>query len=188
MTASPLAAGQATALQAAFRAAMASVCAPVSVVTTLVDGLPCGTTVNAFASLSMQPPMVLVSLDLGSDLLALMRQSGRFELNVLSSQTGLALNSARKGGSAKFAGVPWEVAAAVPRIPEATGFVASAVGQLVPGGDHVAVFGHVLMAVSADRPPLTYLARVFGTHAPVLPPDMRAIYRAGPPGAGGGRR
>ena len=187
MTASPLAAGQATALQAAFRAAMASVGAPVSVVTTLVDGLPCGTTVNAFASLSMQPPMVLMSLDLGSDLLALMRQSGGFGLNVLSSsQTGLALNFARKGGSAKFAGVPWEVAAAVPRIPEATGFVASTVGQLVPGGDHVVVFGHVLMAVSADRPPLTYQARVFGTHAPVLPPDMRAIYRAGPPGAGGG--
>ena len=107
MTASPLPASRPTALQAAFRAAMASVGAPVSVVTTLVDGLPCGTTVNAFASLSMQPPMVLMALDLGSDLLALMRQSGGFGLNVLSSsQTGLALNFARKGGSGKFAGRP----------------------------------------------------------------------------------
>ena len=131
---------------------------------------PYGTTVSAFASLSLQPPMVLVSLDLGSDLLALMRQSGRFGLNVLSSsQTGLALNFARKGGAGKFAGVPWEVAAAVPRIPEATGFVACTVGELVAGGDHVVVFGHVLMATSAARPPLTYQARVFGAHAPVLP-------------------
>jgi len=95
MTASPPGPGQTTALQGAFRAAMASVCTPVSVVTTLADGLPHGTTVSAFVSLSMQPPMVLVSLDLGSDLLALIRQTGRFGLNVLSSsQTGLALNFA----------------------------------------------------------------------------------------------
>jgi len=170
MTATPVAVGQATALQAAFRAAMASVCTPVSVVTTLADGLPYGTTVSAFTSLSMQPPMVLVSLDLTSDLLVLIRQTGRFGLNVLSSsQTGLALNFARKGGPGKFTGVPWEVAAAVPRIPEATGFVACTVGKLVAGGDHVVVFGHVLMATSADSLPLTYQARVFGTHAPVLP-------------------
>jgi flavin reductase (DIM6/NTAB) family NADH-FMN oxidoreductase RutF len=170
MKASPVGAGQTTALQGAFRAAMASVCTPVSVVTTLADGLPYGTTVSAFTSLSMQPPMVLVSLDLGSDLLALIRQTGRFGLNVLcSSQTGLALNFARKGGATKFAGVSWEVAAAVPRIPEAAGFVACTAGQLVAGGDHVVVFGHVLMATSAGSPPLTYQARVFGTHAPVRP-------------------
>jgi flavin reductase (DIM6/NTAB) family NADH-FMN oxidoreductase RutF len=170
MTARPVAAGQATALQAAFREAMASVCTPVSVVTTLTDGLPYGTTVSAFASLSMQPPMVLVSLDLGSDLLSLVRQTGRFGLNVLSSsQTGLALNFARKGGTAKFTDVPWEVAAAVPRIPEAAGFVACTVDQVVAGGDHAVVFGHVVMAVSADSLPLTYRARVFGTHAPLLP-------------------
>jgi len=167
MSGSPVAAGPPTALQAAFRTAMASVCTPVSVVTTLADGLPYGTTVSAFASLSMAPPMVLVSLDPGSDLLALVRQTGRFGLNVLSSsQTALALIFARKGGAGKFAGVPWEVAAAVPRIPEAAGFVACAVDQLVPGGDHVVVFGQVLIAASASTPPLTYQARVFGTHAP----------------------
>src|SRR5579871_3916094 len=111
MSGNPGATGQPTALQAAFRTAMASVCTPVSVVTTLADGLPYGTTVSAFASLSMEPPMVLVSLDLGSDLLALVRQTGRFGLNVLaSSQTALALNFARKGGAGKFAGVAWEVA------------------------------------------------------------------------------
>ena len=170
MIAIPVAAGETTALQAAFRAAMASICTPVSVVTTLADGLPYGTTVSAFASLSLQPPMVLVSLDLGSDLLVLIRQTGRFGLNVLScSQTGLALNFARKGGAGKFAGVAWEVAAAVPRIPEATGFVACTVDKLVAGGDHVVVFGHVLMAASAESPPLTYQARVFGTHAPAPP-------------------
>jgi flavin reductase (DIM6/NTAB) family NADH-FMN oxidoreductase RutF len=48
---------------------MADVCTPVAVVTTLRGDRPHGTTVSAFASLSMSPPMVLVSLDLRSDLL-----------------------------------------------------------------------------------------------------------------------
>ena len=40
-----------------FRAVMAGVATPVSVVTTLTDGHPHGTTVSAFASLSMARPM-----------------------------------------------------------------------------------------------------------------------------------
>ena len=44
-----------------FRAAMSHVAAPVSIVTSVVDGVPWGTTVSAFASLSMDPPMLLIS-------------------------------------------------------------------------------------------------------------------------------
>jgi hypothetical protein len=51
-----------------FREAMAGVPTPVTVATSMAGGLPHGTTVSAFATLSMAPPMVLVSLDRGSDL------------------------------------------------------------------------------------------------------------------------
>jgi flavin reductase (DIM6/NTAB) family NADH-FMN oxidoreductase RutF len=96
-------------LQSAFREVMASVCTPVSVVTAVADDRPHGTTVSAFASLSMTPPMVLVALDRGSDLLAVVRSTGRFGLNVLGSdQCALASTFARKGPD-KFAGVPWEL-------------------------------------------------------------------------------
>ncbi len=47
----------------AFRDVMAGVCTPVTVVTALDGDRPHGTTVSAFASLSMAPPMVLVALD-----------------------------------------------------------------------------------------------------------------------------
>jgi flavin reductase (DIM6/NTAB) family NADH-FMN oxidoreductase RutF len=72
-------------LSSLFRDVMSSVCSPVSVVTTHLDGEPFGTTVSAFASLSMSPPMVLVCLDESSDLLAAVRRTDRFGLNVLSS-------------------------------------------------------------------------------------------------------
>jgi flavin reductase (DIM6/NTAB) family NADH-FMN oxidoreductase RutF len=167
MTATPVSSPP-TVLQGAFREVMASVCTPVSVVTAMSGDLPHGTTVSAFASLSMDPPMVLVSLDLGSDLLAVIKVTGYFGLNVLGSgQAGLATKFARKGGTGKFADVPWELDGGVPRIPGASGFLACEVDCLVPGGDHIIVLGKVLVACTADARPLTYHSRAFGTHVAI---------------------
>lgn len=152
-------------LQDRFREVMAGVATPVSVVTTLSDGRPHGTTVSAFASLSMTPPMVLVSLDRGSDLLTLVRRSGRFGLNVLGThQTALALAFAKKGID-KFTGVLWDEEDGLPRLPGAPGWLSCDVADLVDGGDHVVVLGAVRTAETATGKPLTYHARVFGTHA-----------------------
>ncbi|WP_366525509.1 flavin reductase family protein [Mumia sp.] len=62
---------------------MSHVAAAVSVVTVLEDGVPHGTTVSAFMSLSMEPPMMLVSLDARSSLLTRVRLGSRLGGNVL---------------------------------------------------------------------------------------------------------
>ncbi|MGY1840186.1 MULTISPECIES: flavin reductase family protein [unclassified Modestobacter] len=154
------------ALATRFREVMAGVATPVSVVTSMAGGLPHGTTVSAFASLSMDPPMVLVSLDRGSELLALLRESGRFGVNVLGADhSSLALTFARKGGTGKFAGVAWEADHDLPRLPGVPGWLACEVAQLVEGGDHVVALGTVVAAETTGGQPLTYHGRVFGTHA-----------------------
>lgn len=113
-----------------FREVMSRVCTPVSVITSLDGNRPHGTTVSAFASLSMDPPMVLVSLDRGSDLLTLVRDTGRFGMNILAhDQSGLALTFARKGPD-KFATVDWTIASNVPRLPGVAGFLACSVTTL----------------------------------------------------------
>ncbi len=156
-----------TPLAEEFRAVMAGVATPVSVVTTLTDGDPHGTTVSAFASLSMSPPMVLVSLDRGSELLARLAVGSPFGVNVLGSdQAPLALAFARKGAG-KFAGVPWTEDGGVPRLTGSPGWLACTVTQLVDGGDHVVVLGEVRAAATGGGAPLTYHARTFGTHAAV---------------------
>ncbi len=153
-------------LQLVFRKVMSGVATPVSVITAIGDGLPHGTTVSAFASLSMEPPMVLVALDRGSDLLAMVRQTGRFGVNMLSAtQSATALAFARKGGTSKISSICWQVDHDLPRIPGALGWLACDVEQYVDGGDHVVLLGVVRAADTADGPPLTYHARVFGTHA-----------------------
>ncbi|MFI5607469.1 flavin reductase family protein [Amycolatopsis sp. NPDC051903] len=153
-----------SALGAQFREVMSGVCTPVSVVTALDGRRPHGTTVSAFASLSLAPPMVLVSLDRTSDLLTVVRRGGRFGLNVLESgQAELAKRFARKG-MAKFDGVSWELDDDLPRLAGASGWVACRVEKLIEGGDHVVALGLVLAADSVPLAPLTYHARTFGTH------------------------
>jgi flavin reductase (DIM6/NTAB) family NADH-FMN oxidoreductase RutF len=164
------AAGPAGVDAATFRAVMASVAAPVAVVTVMAGDRPHGSTVSAFTSLSLHPPMVLVALDRSADLLRYIRDSGEFGVNVLAAdQAPLARAFARKGEH-KFAGVAWVREAGVPRLPASAGWLACAVESLVPGGDHEVVLGRVIAAEHADFPPLTYHQRSFGTHQPEGPP------------------
>ncbi|MEN3304587.1 MAG: hypothetical protein V7603_789 [Micromonosporaceae bacterium] len=155
-------------LQQAFREAMARVCVPVAVVTAVsAVGRPHGTTVSAFSSLSLDPPMVLVCLDRRSDLLALLHPGRPFGVNVLlRSQSEVARRFARKG-HAKFAGTPWTCPAGVPRLTGAGAFLACRTERLVDGGDHVIVLGTVTTANAVAAAPLTYHDRGFGTHLPL---------------------
>src|ERR1700758_4373873 len=99
----------------AFRDLMAAVCAQVTIVPAAEDG-PFGTTVSAFASLSLRPPMVVVALDRSSDLLAMLRVTGRFGVNILNSRQHLvAVRFAGKGGD-KFRDVGWTETDGLPRL------------------------------------------------------------------------
>src|SRR3984957_2411808 len=77
-----MAKGDSMVAEEVFRDLMAAVCAPVTIVTAAEDG-PFGTTVSAFASLSLRPPMVTVALDRGSRLLEPVLRTRRFGVNVL---------------------------------------------------------------------------------------------------------
>ena len=154
-------------LPARFLDTMAGACSSVSVVTTVAAGVPHGTTVSAFCSLSVNPPMILVSLDNTSRLLRHVRDSGRFGLNLLASdQSDLARRFATKAGD-KFAGVGHDLAGGAPRLSAAAGWVSCELHAELPGGDHTILLGTVSDAVSTGRTPLTYYSRSFGTHVPV---------------------
>ena len=109
-----------------FRDTLARVPTPVTVVTSHIDRRPHGTTVSAFSSLSLEPPMILVSLDQNSDLLKIIQESGRFGVNVLASgQQSLATTFARKGAD-KFADVAWYMDHGAPGSPaRASGWCAA---------------------------------------------------------------
>ena len=151
-------------LEKSFRQAMGNVASPVSVVTTIEDGLPHGTTVSAFTSLSMDPAMLLVSLDNASTLLPRLTVGARFGVNVLAShQDQIALRFAQKRES-KFDDIPWFADDEAPRLVDAHAWVALDVTSLTAAGDHTIVIGSVVNAQASPGTPLTYYQRAFGTH------------------------
>ncbi|AWK74342.1 flavin reductase [Rhodococcus oxybenzonivorans] len=151
-------------IAASLKEVMAAVCTPVSVVTAMDGERPHGTTVSAFTSLSMTPPMVLVSLDRSSALLGIIQRSGRFGVNILGSAQSAAATAFACKGADKFADTPWTRVSGVPRLDGAPGWVVCDASAFVEGGDHILILGDVREAVAHDGPPLTYFRRDFGTH------------------------
>jgi len=115
---------------------MAQFATGVAVVTTRG---PAGLTTNAFTSLSLDPMLVLVCLDLGSRTLAAVRKHERLAVNVLAvDQEELAVKFAGKASHAeKFEDVSWHEENGVPVLDGTVAWVAGPVRELVPGGDHV---------------------------------------------------
>ena len=148
---------------AVFRDTLARVPTPVTVVTSHIDAKPHGTTVSAFSSLSLEPPMILVSLDQNSDLLKVITESRRFGVNVLAAgQQSLATTFARKGAD-KFAGVAWYMDHDAPRLAGKGQWLVCRTEQLVTAGDHVIIIGLVEHADTHSFEPLLYRQRAFGT-------------------------
>jgi len=144
-----------------FRDTLAGVPAPVTIVTTTSDQGPHGTTVNAFSSLSAEPPLVLVALDRSSDLLKLLPQTGRFAVNLLAGdQEELGVTCAKKGPE-KFNKVPWHEDRGLPRIEGAAAWLACDIQEFLRGGDHVIVVGLVTACESEKDEALVYHRRRF---------------------------
>jgi flavin reductase (DIM6/NTAB) family NADH-FMN oxidoreductase RutF len=150
----------------AFRDLMAAVCAPVTVVTAAGETGPQGTTVSAFASLSLRPPLITAALDRHSASLARILVTRRFGVNVLgSADDEIAVRFALAPVADRFTGLDWTMAQGLPRLDRAIGWAACELERTVPGGDHLLLIGQVVHAESSPAPPLVYGQRTFGTHS-----------------------
>jgi flavin reductase (DIM6/NTAB) family NADH-FMN oxidoreductase RutF len=148
------------------RRAMAHVPTPVTVVTAPGDRAPAGATASAVASLSLEPPLMLVCLDRASRTLEAVRRAGSFAVNVLAAE-----GEAHARGFAslaphpqKWEGVPWTEHGGVPVLDEALVWTACELRDLLDGGDHVIVTGTVLDLGSRQGTPLVFHE---GTYRPL---------------------
>ena len=137
----------------------------VTVVSAFQTSRPAGATASAVCSLSLEPMMMLVCLDLDSRSLAAVRESGRFGISVLGeSQRDAAELFATKSSQAdKWDAVRWQERLGVPIIEGSLARVVCEVAEIIPGGDHVIVTGEVLEVEAEDQPgePLIYHGGLF---------------------------
>jgi flavin reductase (DIM6/NTAB) family NADH-FMN oxidoreductase RutF len=138
----------------------------------------CGLTVNAFTSVSLEPPMVLVCLDRSSNTHACVEACGELSVNVLASdQAAIAVRFAQKRDD-KFDGVPYRTGeGGLPLIEGASAWVEARVEAAFDGGDHTIFLAHVLHAESAEAEPLVFHDGSFaevGGEVPVVRPAREA--------------
>ncbi len=150
----------------AFRRTMGYFVTGVSVITTLDVARPWGTTVNAFSSISLEPPLVMVALDRKRKIGPVIRSIGRYAVNVLGEDQQ-ALSDCFAGAAVRpdrdeFCGAPWRPG--VTGQPLLAGAIASfecTVVDIQPVGDHELFIGRVenLEAREAGAMPLLYYRR-----------------------------
>ena len=158
--------------QSAFKDAMSQLAAAVAIVTTGSATDPHGTTVSAFMSLSLDPPMVLVSLDQRSSLLALLAEGASIGINVLSTEQNVLARRFATKGVDRFAGVEWQMADGAPQLAGNHTWVAGRVAQMIAAGDHVLVLVDVAATDVNTNCPLLYWQREFGTHGAIQPGEV----------------
>ncbi len=141
-----------------FRAAMGRFATGITVVTYLIDGKAIGMTANAFMSVSLDPPLVLVSVRIQGSFVSAVREGDRYGISFLSHD--------QEQVSQHFGGKPIEAFEA--ELENFNGFpvIANAIGNLVvvakdihEAGDHLLYISEVEHLRYVENPrPILYFA------------------------------
>lgn len=130
----------------------------ITVITAIApDGTKLGLTVNSFSSLSLDPPMILWSLDKKSKSLDALSAASHFAVNVLASDQMDVSNNFARTSDEKFDGV--DLMPSEFDLPLLAGTVAHLecknINQ-IEGGDHIIFIGKVENFEMGDKKPLLY--------------------------------
>jgi flavin reductase (DIM6/NTAB) family NADH-FMN oxidoreductase RutF len=141
-----------------FRRACALFPTGVAVVTTrAADGTAHGLTVNAFCSLSLDPPLILVAIDRACSVLDTFEKAERFAINFLSvDQQDLSVRFSQLP-EGRFAGVSWSPGTdGAPLIEGTIGSIECRTTNIIDAGDHRALIGEVVAASVGEGAPLVF--------------------------------
>jgi flavin reductase (DIM6/NTAB) family NADH-FMN oxidoreductase RutF len=132
----------------------------VAVVTSAGPGGAGGMTANALCSLSLEPLLALVCFENSARTLPIVRDAGRFAVNVLASgQEHLAgVFASKLPESEKLDGVAHRLEQGVPVIEGSLAWAACLLRELIAGGDHTIGIGEVIAMGLGDGDPLLWYA------------------------------
>ena len=151
-----------------FRNALGTFATGVTIITAIsAEGKPYGLTCNSFASVSLNPPLVLWSLGMFSQGLSTFQNATHFAVNVLSASQQALSNKFAKSSGDKFDGVDWKPG--LGNAPILAGCVANfqcRAANRYYGGDHVIFLGAVEAYAYNGQEPLLFARGGYGRFAP----------------------
>ncbi len=142
----------------AFRAALGRFASGITVVTAQdAAGRDAGMTISAFCSVSLSPPLLMVSVAKNASMHDVLTQSAHFAVNILSdSQEPISRRFSSKEGD-RFDGVGFkrgQTGAAL--LDDVVAWIECRRVAAHDAGDHVLVIGETLAMDTSDRRPLLY--------------------------------
>ena len=130
----------------------------ITVITALApDGTKIGLTVNSFSSLSLDPPMILWSLDKRSNSVDALKTAPYFAVNVLASNQMDISNNFASPSDEKFAGVDLiDSEYDLPLLSDTVAYLECKNTGTHEGGDHLIFIGEVVNFKIGNKKPLLY--------------------------------
>ncbi|HTS47349.1 MAG TPA: flavin reductase family protein [Bryobacteraceae bacterium] len=124
------------------------------------DGTPHGLTVSSFAAVSIQPPLILICIDLRCPFISHFRQGTHFAVNVLGeSQRGVSVTFAEKS-EGRFEGLDWTPGeTGAPLLRRCLAALECRTASIIEAGDHAIFVGEVEHARWEAGRPLVYFNR-----------------------------
>ena len=176
-----------------FREVIRHLASGVTIITSVLQGKPVGLTATAVCSVSVAPPMLLVSLGSTSHTARGVAETGAFAVHLLPHKARKYAEQFASAGE-HFAGVEYSSApeTSVPLLRDVLGWFLCDVQQTIPIADHIIYIGRVIQCELKDkRPdPLLYFDRSYRKLAPGAEPGAEkfepwgAAEDAGLPGFG----
>ena len=144
-----------------FRHAMSHFASGVTIMTTTVAGRMHGMTVSAFASQSLDPLLILVSVERSTTMHRLVIESRAFAINILGEQgestARFFADNARLDGPEFQEGAYHLGVTGSPLLEEATAYLEATLDATLEAGDHTVMVGRVVaLNVVRDAAPLIY--------------------------------
>ena len=118
---------------------------------------PHGMTVNSFASLSLEPPLIIVAIDIRNAILGHFTTNPWFAVNILAADQRAISERFSSAAEKRFEGVNWSPSQnGVPLLGGAIGYLECARERTMEAGDHIALIGEVRSARAEEGAPLIY--------------------------------
>jgi flavin reductase (DIM6/NTAB) family NADH-FMN oxidoreductase RutF len=153
-----------------FRNALGTFATGVTIITAMApDGRPYGLTCNSFASVSLNPPLVLWSLGMFSNGLGIFQNASHFAVNILGESQQELANKFAKSSGEKFAGVDWKPGLGnAPILADSVANFQCRAANRYYGGDHIIFLGAVEAYAYNRKEPLLFARGGYGRF---VPPD-----------------
>lgn len=153
----------------ALRQAFGQFATGVTIITTNTDdGDKVGLTANSFSSVSLEPPLVLWSLDKKARSLEVFQQREHFAIHVLNDQQIELSNLFASKTEDKFADLALEQGPdAIPLLREYAARFVCRKTYAYEGGDHIIFVGEVLEFDRQEQTPLLFHAGKYAKHRPL---------------------